>query len=377
MIPIRRNLSQKGGFIAMKQFIVKNSEQNLRLDQYLVRLLPGAGKSFLYKMLRKKNITWNGKKAQGSERLQPGDEIKIFFSDETFELFRGHKGSGRDSLSKGKTLREAVSSSRTNTPPERTLRMSVRIVYEDADILIADKPAGVLSQKAQAGDYSINDWFLAYCEHEPKSPASVPDENKTMLTYTPSVANRLDRNTSGMILCGKTLAGARYLSSVLKNHSLQKYYLAVVHGRVSQERDIDGYLMKNERTNQVFVSEYEKEGSSRISTGYRPLAYLPELNITLIEVLLKTGKTHQIRAHLSSIGHALVGDPKYGISHQNEYYRKRYGLKRQLLHCYKVIFPKENSSNMQAAGKTFLCAPPKDFIQITGDIYGNLEFPRS
>lgn len=337
----------------MKQFIVSEQEKNLRLDQYLARLMPGAGKSFLYKMLRKKNIVWNGKKAQGNERLRTGDEIKIFFSDETFELFHGEKSDKQERT-------ESVGVQK---------KFAIQVVYEDDDILIADKPAGVLSQKAQASDYSLNDWFLEYCKRE--------SETTSLLSYTPSVANRLDRNTSGMVLCGKTLAGARYLSDILKSHTLQKYYLAVVDGKITKEQDIEGYLVKNERTNYVSVSHTKSEESSYISTSYRPLKYLPKENMTLLEVHLKTGKPHQIRAHLMSMGHALVGDPKYGIASRNITVQKAYGVKRQLLHCYKLIFPKEHEQVMQTAGRTFYVTPPKDFIKITGDIYGNLEFPRS
>lgn len=364
----------------MKQFTIGNAEKELRLDQYLMRLMPGAGKSFLYKMLRKKNITKNGKKAEGNERLMPGDQICIYFSDETFEAF--HKSNFMKNQIKPESH---VQPSHKSAP-----KVSVPIIYEDADILIANKPAGMLSQKAEKQDYSLNDWFLEYL-HAKESVAdtmSVP----TALAFTPSVANRLDRNTSGMILCGKTLAGLRYLAEILRDRRLHKYYLAVVCGQITKEQEIEGYLSKDARTNQVKVimktdalsvqnttagKARTTDNHSYICTSYRPLRYLKEQDVTLIEVLLKTGKTHQIRAHLASIGHPLAGDPKYGSPPKNAKYRRAFGLKRQLLHCYKLSFAEDAASGMEVCGRTFVCAPPDDFIQMTGEIYGNLEFPRS
>ncbi len=363
----------------MKQFTIGNAEKDLRLDQYLTRLMPGAGKSFLYKMLRKKNITRNGKKAEGNERLVPGDEICIYFADETFEKF-------------------CQTNPKTDSPIVRKApKLSIPVIYEDEDVLIANKPAGILSQKADAGDYSLNDWFLDYLQSSATARVKGNANTETdtcatsasaSLSFTPSVANRLDRNTSGMILCGKSLSGLRYLAEILRNRSLHKYYLAVVNGHVANAQEIDGYLIKDERTNQVtvFATQTHKTNSPQaakklegdyIRTSYRPLAYMKEQDITLIEVLLITGKTHQIRAHLASIGHPLIGDPKYGNSRKNEYYRQKSGLKRQLLHCYRLAFAPEERSDIKVCGRSFTCAPPKDFIQITGEIYGNLEFPRS
>lgn len=347
----------------MKQFTIGAAEKELRLDQYLLRLMPGAGKSFLYKMLRKKNITLNSKKADGNERLMPGDVICIFFSDETFEKFR----KGNEAQSGVKT---AISA------PAKKLPLQIPVIYEDDDILIADKPAGVLSQKAQAGDYSLNDWFLDYLRQQAPERMQKQADNANALAYTPSVANRLDRNTSGLILCGKSLVGLRYLAEVLRDRSLHKYYLAVVNGKVVKEQEIEGYLYKDEKTNVVTVTSSDKRGDY-ICTAYRPLIYIKEQDVTLIEVLLKTGKTHQIRAHLASIGHGLVGDPKYGNRRKNEFYKQQYGIKRQLLHCYKLVFGQKNDSDISVCGKTVTCAPPNDFKKVTGEIYGNLEFPRS
>lgn len=347
----------------MKEFTIGNAERELRLDQYLMRLLPGAGKSFLYKMLRKKNIVKNGKKAEGSERLVPGDKICIYFSDETYEKFR--------------RIEKEASASCKNMP-------DIRVLYEDADILIANKPAGMLSQKAAAKDYSLNDWFLSYLADNQKEQKQ--SDALDGLFFTPSVANRLDRNTSGMILCGKTLAGLRYLSEILRNRSLHKYYLAIVCGKVTKDQEMEGYLYKDESTNRVSIRmpdpAHPEENCNRaqedyIATAYRPLCYYEESDTTLLEVLLKTGKTHQIRAHLAATGHPIAGDPKYGNLRKNRIFSEKYHMKRQLLHCYKLIFPVNTDANMAIQGKTLICEPPADFARITGEHYGNLEFTRS
>ncbi len=349
----------------MKQFTIGAAEKELRLDQYLLRLMPGAGKSFLYKMLRKKNITRNGKKADGNERLNQGDIICIYFSDETYEKFRS-----------GSDAEKTTSKSTTNSNANRMQNLRIPVIYEDDDILIANKPAGVLSQKAEATDYSLNDWFLDYLKQQTVAENTLKADNGASLNFTPSVANRLDRNTSGLILCGKSLVGLRYLAEVLRDRSLHKYYLAVVNGHVSKEQEIEGYLYKDEKTNKVTVTQSDTQGDY-ICTAYRPLFYQKEQDVTLIEVLLKTGKTHQIRAHLASIGHGLVGDPKYGNRRKNESFRQQFGIKRQLLHCYKLAFAQQKESGILVCGRTFTCAPPNDFTKITGEIYGNLEFPRS
>lgn len=357
----------------MKQFVVGADQKELRLDQYLTRLLPGAGKSFLYKMIRKKNITLNGKKAQGNERLAVGDEICIYFSDETFAQFKQPQ---KQQVNAAGHLGVQKQPSTSHNLPK------IAIVHEERDFLIADKPAGMLTQKASADDFSLNDWLLAYLSGEAADRKTESESNP--LLFKPSVANRLDRNTSGMVLCSKTLTGARYLAKILKDRSLHKYYLAIINGRIEQAYKLTGTLKKDEAKNQVeienlqreswdfvkepypFIEEYKQE---RIRTAFRPLYYDDKNDVTLVEVLLMTGKSHQIRAHLAAAGHPLAGDPKYGERTKNAWLRSKFGINRQLLHCYKLVFPEDK--------QTFVCMPPKEFYKLTGDRYGNLEFPRT
>ncbi len=353
----------------MKEITVGRRESGIRLDQFLERLLPSAGKSFLYKMLRKKNIVLNGKKAQGNERLQEHDVICIFFSDDTYAKFS----------------RRAKAAQKTQAMP----LPRIRVIYEDGDILIADKPAGLLTQKASAKDVCLNDWLREYAAKDSadKNPVHPPHDaggdaesggpgtERRTLAYEPSVMNRLDRNTSGMVLCAKSYQGARALFAVLKDRSLHKYYLTLVTGHISRKEVLSGYLTKDSATNTVTILKHTSETSEGyIRTEYEPLLYLYRHDMTLLKVCLITGKPHQIRAHLASVSHPVAGDPKYGNPRFNETLRKRYDIRRQLLHAYEVVFPEKDKNEamrmMSFAGKAFRCPLPRDFMRILGEYQG-------
>ncbi len=318
----------------MQQINVSGNEAGQRLDKLLGKYLSEAPKSFVYKMLRKKNITLNGKKASGNEKLNVGDVIKLFLADDTIDKF-----------SKKTTF------SCTN--------VTLDIIYEDKDILLINKPVGMLSQKASNKDVSVVEHLISYLI----SSKQITEEE--MATFKPSVCNRLDRNTSGLIAAGKTLVGLQELSRMFKDRSLSKYYLTIVCGKIDKPSRIKGYLQKNERTNKVVVSAISNEDASPIETEYRPLKI--GTDCTLLEVHLITGKTHQIRAHLSSIGHPILGDFKYGNEKINSILKQKYGLKHQLLHAYKVVFPELTGELLALSKKEFEAPLPKYFRNIAKD----------
>ena len=314
----------------MKELKIDRASAGQRMNKYLLKYFKNATSSFIYKMLRKKNIVLNGKKASGNEILKEEDQIKVFFSDETFEKMRGSQQAKADGNRLAKLERKPL-----------------RIVYEDEDILVIDKPAGLLSQGAKPDDDSVNSRILAYLWHEKKI------DEKTFAMFHPSVVNRLDRNTTGLVLAGKTLLGTQQLTEEIRTHSSQKIYHCFVVGRIEQELKLRDYLIKDPAQNRVHVRKDPIPGALEIKTDVTPLYTTGDY--TYVEVKLLTGRTHQIRAHLSFIGHPVIGDPKYGDREKNAMFRRQYHVSRQLLHAAEYIM---------GDGRSFRAEDPADFKQL-------------
>lgn len=331
----------------MYQKTITEREAGQRFDKYLHKLMPEAGTGFLYKMLRKKNIVLNDKKADGSEKIACGDVVSVYFSESTLQKFMG-----------------AVSAQQISDDDTRPsafpvpYKDKISVLYENKHILLADKPAGILTQKATPADISLNDWLIGYL----LEGGQISDTE--LHTFRPSACNRLDRNTSGIVLCAKSVQGAQMLSEALRIRSLHKFYRLYVKGQISAEAVIEGYLSKNEKTNTVSISKTKQCGEykSYIQTRYIPVKQ--EEDKTLLEVELITGKSHQIRAHLAGIGHPLLGDYKYGDKKWNDSYKKAYGVEYQLLHAYKIVFPKLQSPFEDISGKTFHAPIPAIFDNV-------------
>lgn len=369
---------------------ITENESGQRLDRYLSKLLPEAGSGFLHKMLRKKNIVLNDKKADGSEKLLAGDVVSVYFSDETLNKFMGTpQRSHTDTfVKKYKAVSGSASDGADSTENISNLIDKISVIYENEHILIADKPAGILSQKAEAADYSLNDWISQYMLENNMITTD------TLKTFRPSVCNRLDRNTSGIVLCAKSVRGAQMIADLLKEKSIRKFYRMYVKGCVTEEKTIDGYLIKNEKTNKVQIytstqgskndtaaktdiynidknstnANNTNANNSNIKGAYIKTRYMPieqYADMTLLEVELITGKSHQIRAHLASIGHPILGDYKYGDRKWNEKYRNRYGVKYQLLHAYRVEFPHLDEPFGDISGREFISLLPDIFDKVT------------
>lgn len=342
----------------MKEIKIQSNEAGQRLDKFLHKLLKEASTSFLYKMMRKKNIVLNGKKASGSEKLEEGDVIRLFLSDETYAKFAGEPQDFADY--------------------DHLPNQNLEILYEDEDVLFLNKPAGMLSQKAKKEDVSANEYALQYLLKNDTIT------KESLHTFKPSVCNRLDRNTSGILIVGKTLKGSQTMSHALKERSIQKYYLCLVAGVLSpkemernvtgsddNENDndkvnkdksiyrIEGYLRKDERNNQVQILQNPKKNAKPIVTEYRPIRRIG--NHTLLEVHLITGRSHQIRAHLASIGHPIIGDTKYGDAKINREYAKKAGITHQLLHAHRLVLED---------GREILVELPEEFNRAMGVMKG-------
>lgn len=315
----------------MQEIRITRETAGGRLDKTLFRYLDKAGSGFIYRMLRKKNILLNGKRAAGGELLREGDCIRLYLSDETIRKFRSGPEANRKDLSAFRS----------------------RIIYEDADLLAVSKPQGLLSQKAAPSDISLNEMIKEYLLSE---QGSVPG-------FAPGIANRLDRNTSGLVLAGKNPAAQRSLSQAIQTRTLQKYYLCIVHGHPDKGAELSGYLLKDPVTNQVRIRTEASAPSEKeqwIRTSWEVLRR--GLHTSLLKVELITGRAHQIRAHLASQGYAIVGDGKYGDTKKDTYFRERFGVRWQLLHAYEVRFV-QMTGVLEHLNGTVLQAPVPERFQ--------------
>lgn len=313
----------------MKEILVGRNEGGQRFDKFLQKYLREASKGFIYKMLRKKNIKLNGKKAEGNEMLREGDVVAVYFSEETLLKFRG----------------EAAA--------EQYPVTVLDIIYEDSEIALINKPAGMLSQKAKPEDVSLAEYFPGYLQDK--------GEWQPGGAFTPGVCNRLDRNTSGLVIAGKSLRGLQKMSELLKERELDKYYLTIVEGVMKEPSLLKGYLEKEKAENKVRIYQEGGQGRSYIETGYEPL--VNNGKYTLLRVKLVTGKTHQIRGHLGSIGHPVIGDIKYG----GHPYR---GLSSYLLHAEEIVFPKLEEPFEKISEKKYVASLPQKFLNIKEKLFG-------
>lgn len=351
----------------MQSYQIRENEAGQRFDKFLHKFMPTAQNSFLYKMLRKKNIVLNGKKAEGKEMLSVGDVVSFYFSDETFMLFTGRNAtSGTETSSLSDASKNALKVSVTVYQKAYKTLKGITIIYENSHILILNKPAGILTQKAGKEDVSLNEWMIGYLLQEGKI---LPQD---LATFKPSVQNRLDRNTSGLVLCGISLTGSQLLSKLIKERGIDKYYYALVTGRVTKEAEIKGYLTKDSRLNKVSIHK-ENQGGSEIHTAYKPMGHGDDF--TCLEVKLITGKTHQIRAHMASIGHPLLGDSKYGEDKAaiHAKYKKACNVKYQMLHARRIEFPTLSEPFTDISGQSFTAPLPNQFLEVFS--YGNMDFP--
>ncbi|MBQ4424848.1 MAG: RluA family pseudouridine synthase [Lachnospiraceae bacterium] len=309
----------------MKKCTVGPLDEGQRLDKFLTRYLKEAEKGFLYRMLRKKNITLNGKKAEGSERLKSGDEICFFFSDETFEKFRG---------------KEEPADKAAAAVPGDPSRVSV--VYEDDQLIFMNKPAGMLSQKARPEDISLCEHLAAYLKAQGGASSA---------GFSPGVANRLDRNTSGLVLAGKTLPGQQLLAQLFQERGLEKYYLCIVKGRLEEPLHSRRYWKKDAETNTVQILTEPQPDTQPVELMIAPEKKLKD-GFSLLRVRLITGKSHQIRAQLAALGLPVLGDGKYGEADLNRAFAEKYNhpLRHQLLHAYEIVIPADALTQELPAG---------------------------
>jgi len=278
----------------VRTLTITPADAGLRLDRFLTRYLNRAPRSTVYKLLRKRVIKVNDQRAHEDDRLAAGDVVTLFLSDETHDALHGE------------VLRPSAAGA------------GLDVVFEDDEVLIVDKPAGLLTHP-EPGEYrnTLATHVQRYLGH------------LCTRGFRPAPANRLDQNTSGLVIFGKTEAALHRLGEALARREVQKVYQAIVHGRLDAPGEVRGVLHHDPRTNQATVLPGRDDGSGKaVHTRYLPLAVKP--GFTLVEVEILTGRTHQIRASLAAIGHPVVGDEKYGGCAEG-------GLDTQALHAFRLV----------------------------------------
>ncbi len=311
----------------MKEFIISENEAGLTVIKYSSKILRKAPQSIIHKFIRNKNIELNRKKCREGEILKAGDKVAFFLSDETFGKFSDIPGQTDSGASKC------------------TLDIS-RVLYEDEDYIFYDKPAGLITQKDDSGRVSLNDQLLGYCGING--------------VFRPSICNRLDTNTSGIVLCGKSIKGLQRLNKAIKERRIRKSYRAVLWGRIEEEHmHLVSFIRPVDNENMMEVSDTPGRGYKEIITDLKLIA--SDERYSYAELDLITGRKHQIRAQMAHIKHPVVGDIKYGREAED-----KKAADRQLLHAYRVELPEDILN-----GLTLYAPVPEDIGRLADSIRGN------
>lgn len=321
----------------MVKLIIEKNDGNQRLDRFLKKYLANAPLSHIYKLIRK-DLKVNGKRAKVETMLTEGDELTFYISQEQLDEYTRVK----------KTIKA---------------KKQFGIAYEDERILIAEKPFGLLTH----GDSREKKNHLAnqVCGYLQQKGEYDPSRERV---FAPSPANRLDRNTTGLVLFGKDSESLQVLNRMIRDKSrIRKIYLTIAAGEMKETLHLSDRMEKDERNNRIKVLPADSENGKTMETIVRPI--LTNGQYTLVEVELITGRTHQIRAHLAKIGHPIIGDAKYGNPRVNQKIKRQFNLTTQLLHAYKLIFGNMDEPFEYLNGKEVTATLPKDFARIKEKLF--------
>ncbi len=317
----------------MRELRIESNEHGQRLDRFIGKYLDQAPRSFIFRMIRKKNIELNRKKAKPETIIKEGDRVQLFLAEDTIEKFR---------------------SQMVINPSQ----LELDIVYEDKNILLINKPSGILSHSSDNSDEeNIVDAMIKYLI---KKGDYIPEEE---YTFIPSICNRLDRNTSGIIIAAKNYQALKEINDKIKDRSIRRYYKTLVAGQLGEDQKLVDSMEKNHEKNKVYLVDEGKEMETNIKILETTRDY------SLLEVEIITGRTHQIRVHLASIDHPIIGDYKYGNRQVNDGFKRKYGLEDQLLHSYKIEFNNLQSELEYLNQKTFTSQTGGIFKRIEEEIF--------
>ena len=349
----------------MKQIEITANDAGRRLDRFLRKYLPKASLSSIYKIIRK-DVKVDGRRRGEEYILAEGEILSLYLSDDMISELRGDTDAD---FSDGTS---SDNRSNRNGGSNKKARRNFKIIYEDENILAVDKPFGLLThgdgiEKKNHLANQVKDYLIEKGDFNPR----------TEKVFAPAPANRLDRNTTGIVICGKTSPALKGLNEMIRKDLVRKFYVTIVHGRIDSEMRLGGYLVKDHNTNKVEIRKASPEDSGSVSktslggrpeaspdgkevvTIVRPIKVLSDgrNEYTYIEVELVTGRTHQIRAHLASISHPLIGDVKYGG-------KKVFGLSTQLLHAVRLEFSGSVEGLEYIENMTLEAPLPEDFDKI-------------
>lgn len=312
------------------------NEARQRLDKFLRKLLKDVPLSAIFKALRKKDIRVNGKKQNEKYFLEEGDIVEIKYIQ---------------------SKKEDKTKKFMKVDPKR-----IKICFEDENVVVVEKWPGILvhSDTNDNKEATLTDYVLCYLNDK----GDYVPENE--VTFTPAACNRLDRNTSGMIMFGKTFEGLKCINEAIREDEVKKYYYTLAKGKVKSGL-YEGYIVKNPDTNISTVYDKEVKNSKKISMDVKVV----ETNgaYSFLEINLITGRSHQIRAHLSHIGNPIIGDNKYGDKKLNSFFESKYGLNYQYLYAYKLNFRKIKGKLGYLDNKTIAVALPPLFKKIKQDVF--------